>query len=186
MVRSVDFILDIDECTGDTHNCSRNNSTSTNTEGSFNCSCKQGFTGNGHKCEGRILEKLYYPTIYSMRETSKSCVNFHRLASLLVSTADSYTLIFSSQDQVKFLGFLQEPLFCIRGKLRVNKNRLSENAFTIIFKNEHCTESNNMCCTVRGLRSKKFTRPSITVHTSKLNDFVWIKSSIPIYLSPKF
>ena len=95
MVRSVDFILDIDECTGDTHNYSRNNSTSTNTEGSFNCSCKQGFTGNGHKCEGRILEKLYYPTIYSMWETSKSCVNFHRLASLLVSTGRFiYTYIF--------------------------------------------------------------------------------------------
>ena len=45
MVRPVDFILDIDECAGDTHNCSRNNATCTNTEGSFNCSCKQGFIG---------------------------------------------------------------------------------------------------------------------------------------------
>ena len=82
----------------------------------------------------------------------------------------SYTLIFSSEDQVKFLGFLREALFCIP-KLRVNKNRLSENAFTMIFKNEHYMESNNMCCTVRGLRLKKTTRPSITVHTSKLNLF---------------
>ena len=73
MVRSVDFILDIDECTGDTHNYSRNNSTSTNTEGSFNCSCKQGFTGNGHKCEGRILEKLY---LYRMFDIS--CSSFLR------------------------------------------------------------------------------------------------------------
>ena len=86
MVRSVGLILDIDECAGDTHNCSRNNATCTNTEGSFGCSCKQGFTGNGHKCEGRILETSYYLTIDSMWESSQSSVNFHRLAVLLVST----------------------------------------------------------------------------------------------------
>ena len=69
---------------------------------------------------------------------------------------------------------LPQPLFHFSPvtRLRVNKNRLSENAFTMIFKNEHYMESNYMRCTVRGLPLKKTTRPSITVYTSKLNDFV--------------
>ena len=35
----VNFIADFDECAQDTHNCSRENATCTNTEGLFNCSC---------------------------------------------------------------------------------------------------------------------------------------------------
>ena len=48
----VDFIADIDECAQDTHNCSRDNATCTNTEGLFNCSCDPGFSGDGHNCAG--------------------------------------------------------------------------------------------------------------------------------------
>ena len=48
----VDFIADIDECAQNTHNCSRDNATCTNTEGLFNCSCDPGFSGDGHNCAG--------------------------------------------------------------------------------------------------------------------------------------
>ncbi|RMX38904.1 hypothetical protein pdam_00024957, partial [Pocillopora damicornis] len=64
IVRSVDVILDIDECTVDTHNCSRNSATCINTEGSFNCYCKQGFARNGRKFQGRILEISSYLTTF--------------------------------------------------------------------------------------------------------------------------
>jgi hypothetical protein len=41
----------VDECGSDTHNC-HDNATCTNTEGSFTCACKNGFSGNGIICEG--------------------------------------------------------------------------------------------------------------------------------------
>ena len=51
----VNFIADIDECAQNTHNCSRDNATCTNTEGLFNCSCDPGFSGDGHNCAGVII-----------------------------------------------------------------------------------------------------------------------------------
>ena len=51
----VDFFADIDECAQNTHNCSRDNATCTNTEGLFNCSCDPGFRGDGHNCAGVII-----------------------------------------------------------------------------------------------------------------------------------
>ena len=41
--------LDIDECALKTDNCNAH-ATCENTEGSFNCSCKPGLTGNGTSC----------------------------------------------------------------------------------------------------------------------------------------
>ena len=40
---------DIDECASGTHSCDRN-AMCTNTEGSFNCACYPGFTGDGLSC----------------------------------------------------------------------------------------------------------------------------------------
>ena len=44
-------ILDIDECTADSSPCDEN-ANCTNTVGSYNCICKQGFSGNGTICQG--------------------------------------------------------------------------------------------------------------------------------------
>ena len=43
---------DIDECTSQTHDCSPNGEC-TNLEGSFNCECRPGFTGDGKIYNGR-------------------------------------------------------------------------------------------------------------------------------------
>lgn len=40
---------DIDECSTDSNEC-HINATCTNTEGSYNCSCDLGFTGDGFNC----------------------------------------------------------------------------------------------------------------------------------------
>ena len=48
---------DADECLNNSHNCSEN-ANCTNIEGSFNCSCKPGYIGNGHNCSGWFLEFL--------------------------------------------------------------------------------------------------------------------------------
>ena len=45
------FYSDIDECSADTSPCDEN-ADCTNTDGSYSCTCKQGFTGNGAVCEG--------------------------------------------------------------------------------------------------------------------------------------
>ena len=49
------FFSEVDECQISTHNCS-DNATCINTEGSFNCSCKPGYRGNGYNCSGRCLQ----------------------------------------------------------------------------------------------------------------------------------
>ena len=47
------LISDIDECVADTHNCS-SDAFCNNTHGSFNCSCKPGYEGDGKNCTGNI------------------------------------------------------------------------------------------------------------------------------------
>ena len=42
---------EIAECTSKTHNCDRNGLCK-NTEGSFTCTCKPGYKGDGKKCKG--------------------------------------------------------------------------------------------------------------------------------------
>ena len=51
-----DFHVDIDECTSKIHNCDRN-ALCKNTEGSFTCTCKPGYKGDGKKCKGNYLSR---------------------------------------------------------------------------------------------------------------------------------
>ena len=46
------FLTDIDECTTEAHDCS-SNGISTNVDGSFQCVCEPGFTGDGKTCSGK-------------------------------------------------------------------------------------------------------------------------------------
>ena len=46
---------DIDECFNDTLNNCHDNATCTDTVGSFECSCEEGFTGDGVNCTGKSL-----------------------------------------------------------------------------------------------------------------------------------
>ena len=43
--------LDIDECSADTNPCDKN-AICANIIGSYSCTCKEGFSGNGTTCEG--------------------------------------------------------------------------------------------------------------------------------------
>ena len=53
------FLLyeDVDECTSQTHDCPANG-VCTNVEGSFQCECQSGFTGDGKTCDGRSRDKI--------------------------------------------------------------------------------------------------------------------------------
>ena len=54
----VDLISDINECSENTHKCSKGKATCANTAGSFICSCRPGFTFYGHNCRGKILKGI--------------------------------------------------------------------------------------------------------------------------------
>ena len=48
----INIISDINECEGlKTHNCS-SNAVCNNTKGSYNCTCKPGYLGDGWNCTG--------------------------------------------------------------------------------------------------------------------------------------
>ena len=47
--------LDIDECSGDKNNCDPD-AICTNIEGSYNCTCKEGFVGDGRSCTRKFLK----------------------------------------------------------------------------------------------------------------------------------
>ena len=49
---SLAFILDVDECEGDTHDCDTN-AVCTNTAGGYTCGCIDGYSGNGTSCRGK-------------------------------------------------------------------------------------------------------------------------------------
>ena len=51
---SISFVLpDIDECLSGSHACNVT-ANCTNTDDSHNCTCKEGYTGDGHSCQGII------------------------------------------------------------------------------------------------------------------------------------
>ena len=45
---------DVDECTLDSHNCHKD-AFCTNTNGSFSCACRPGYTGDGVSCGGGLF-----------------------------------------------------------------------------------------------------------------------------------
>ena len=54
--------LDIDECTVGKDNCNRN-ADCANTDGSFKCTCKSGFTGDGTTCKGMKILLYFFSKI---------------------------------------------------------------------------------------------------------------------------
>jgi hypothetical protein len=54
------FTPDINECSSGTHNC-HSDAICSNSKGSFNCICKDGYQGNGSYCEGM---KYIFSPIY--------------------------------------------------------------------------------------------------------------------------
>ena len=52
------FKSDVDECSLDPSPCDEN-SNCTNNDGSYNCTCKEGYQGNGSTCEGIFKHKRF-------------------------------------------------------------------------------------------------------------------------------
>lgn len=61
----LNFVSDNNECAQNTHTCSLTRGVCKNTPGSFRCSCKPGFIGDGHNCKG--LPICYRHLSYKLR-----------------------------------------------------------------------------------------------------------------------
>ena len=55
-MHSIYYFADINECETGKHHCD-SNAFCNNTKGSYNCTCKPGFTGNGVNCTGKIRKR---------------------------------------------------------------------------------------------------------------------------------
>jgi len=69
------MISDFDECASHSHNCDLAASCS-NTEGSFTCSCNNGYIGDGHQCSGVFHQHIDF----SLQIVSPSCLIFDHLS----------------------------------------------------------------------------------------------------------
>lgn len=54
------MLVDVDECEIGAHNCDMHASC-VNVPGSFKCSCREGWVGNGIKCIGKYTENNAFP-----------------------------------------------------------------------------------------------------------------------------
>ena len=52
--KSFHTLTDINECSEGSDTCDEN-ANCTNTDGSYNCSCKTGYTGDGRNCSGSFI-----------------------------------------------------------------------------------------------------------------------------------
>ena len=55
-MHSIYYFADINECETGKHHCD-SNAFYNNTKGSYNCTCKPGYTGNGVNCTGKISKR---------------------------------------------------------------------------------------------------------------------------------
>ena len=84
------FISDIDECKDNTNDCSKD-ATCNNTIGSFECTCKPGFTGDGSTCIGTNFQYDVFEQILDIR------INYSRF----VFYGSLYFGVYLSRSRVK-------------------------------------------------------------------------------------
>ena len=53
------FYTDVNECNSGSAEC-HDNATCTNTDGSYECTCDTGFTGDGFNCTSELIATLSY------------------------------------------------------------------------------------------------------------------------------
>ena len=73
------FSIDIDECSADSSPCDQNTDCS-NSDGSYSCTCKQGFTGDGVSCSG--MQNLVFPAV-SLHNEEKYLFYLHTLEDMI-------------------------------------------------------------------------------------------------------
>ena len=57
ILNSFNPILDIDECSSNSHSCDMN-AVCNNTRGFYTCACKTGYSGDGKNCTGKLYHSV--------------------------------------------------------------------------------------------------------------------------------
>ena len=107
------FYTDIKECSQTPKPCHQN-AACTELQGSFNCSCNQGYNGNGTYCKGWLCYEYSHEFIkntYSMRCNSKHFM--FPLRFLLVHQKSTY-FDFKAQKLLKTVTFPVFFLYCLK------------------------------------------------------------------------
>ena len=87
------FMTDINECVLGVDQCTTN-ATCSNTEGSYECSCNTGFTGDGTTCSMLLLLSSTY--VYLNVEYKTSYVQNNFFTEFLTKLTSNYRLIYFS------------------------------------------------------------------------------------------
>ena len=67
---SFNLVLDVDECSSNSHNCDAN-AVCSNTHGSYTCTCKAGYSGDGKSCTGKFKLGTAKSTLWT--ENQQAC-----------------------------------------------------------------------------------------------------------------
>ena len=86
MKSSISFVLiDIDECLNRSHACDVN-ANCTNTDGSYNCTCKEGYTGDGESCQGILDQTVHHTGL--LLTISRACPKFTNMDAMRFTNSD--------------------------------------------------------------------------------------------------
>ena len=69
------FLSDIDECALNTDNCN-SNANCTNTDGTYNCTCKKGYLGDGSNCTSKKISFIL-PEMLVQRKVIQQIITGH-------------------------------------------------------------------------------------------------------------
>lgn len=122
---------DLDECSDGTHSCDDSNAQCDNTFGSYNCTCNDGFEGDGHSCQKIIISKDTTDVDTSLDDVQKVSCELKKCdleRSYCTIEADNVTAVCLCLDGFYQIGrgaYCHDELECDRD------NACGENAFCI-------------------------------------------------------
>ena len=171
---------DIDECSAESIPCDEN-AECINSDGSYSCTCKKGFTGNGSACEGMLENSLVYKSDWSSHNTAHGLFLFaFPLLKMLMSVL---------RNPFRAMKTLTAPTLAVLTAVLVNKGSLEMGYFVKVPRvfidklTNRCTFTTVIPSTTEEIQKNVicYITPSYTKMTGKL-----IVVPLPIFHSIRY